>query len=153
MVSTHDFDDRIETLGNVRSAGIHVCSGGILGLGESMQARAELLFELASLDPQPESVPINALVPIEGTPLGSDPTVDWSEMLATIAAARILMPRAVIRLSAGRGEMSEEAQALCFLAGANSIFVGDQLLTTANPQPSSDAAMFQKLGLNPVRRG
>ncbi|HIG11783.1 MAG: biotin synthase BioB [bacterium] len=153
VVSTHDFDDRIETLGNVRSAGIHVCSGGILGLGESMQARAELLFELASLDPQPESVPINALVPIEGTPLGSDPTVDWSEMLATIAAARILMPRAVIRLSAGRGEMSEEAQALCFLAGANSIFVGDQLLTTANPQPSSDAAMFQKLGLNPVRRG
>ena len=153
VISTRTYDDRLRTLQNVRDAGIHVCSGGILGLGESSQARAELLLELARLDPQPESVPINALVPVEGTPLGDQEPLDWSEMVAMIAAARILMPDTVIRLSAGRREMTEEGQALCFLAGANSIFVGDQLLTTPNPEPKSDAALFAKLGLEPARQG
>ena len=130
-----------------------VCCGGILGLGESLAARAELLAELANLDPQPESVPINTLVPIEGTPLGETPIVDWTEVVAVVAAARILLPRTTLRLSAGRREMTEEAQALCFLAGANSIFVGDQLLTTPNPEPSTDASLLNKLGLEPLRRG
>lgn len=153
VVTTHTYDERLRTLGNVRSAGIHVCCGGILGLGESLAARAELLAELANLDPQPESVPINTLVPIEGTPLGETPIVDWTEVVAVVAAARILLPRTTLRLSAGRREMTEEAQALCFLAGANSIFVGDQLLTTPNPEPSTDASLLNKLGLEPLRRG
>lgn len=153
VVSTRSYDDRLRTLENVRGAGINVCSGGILGMGETKRARAELLVELASLEPQPESVPMNALVPVEGTPMEEQTPVDWSEMVAAIAVARILMPETVIRLSAGRREMTEEGQALCFLAGANSIFVGDQLLTTANPEPSSDAALFAKLGLEPARRG
>jgi biotin synthase len=142
IVTTHTYDDRLATLGHVREAGIRVCCGGILGMGEPRRARAELLRELAALEPQPESVPINTLVPIEGTPLEKSDPLDWSEVVRTVAAARILMPRAVIRLSAGRSGMSEEGQALCFLAGANSIFVGDELLTTPNPAPQSDAALL-----------
>ncbi len=152
VVTTHSYDDRLGTLDAVRQAGIHVCSGGILGIGESSQARAELLAELANLDPQPESVPINALVRIEGTPMEDKDAVDWSEVVATVAAARILIPATTLRLSAGRGQMTEEAQALCFLAGANSIFLGDMLLTTPNPAPKSDAALFSKLGLRPASR-
>lgn len=152
IVTTHSYDERLATIGAVRDAGIHVCSGGILGLGEGVEARAELLAELASMDPQPESVPINTLVQIEGTPLSENPDLDWTEVVAVVAAARILLPKTTLRLSAGRREMTEEAQALCFLAGANSIFVGDQLLTTPNPEPSSDAALFLKLGLVPASR-
>jgi biotin synthase len=152
IVTTHTYDDRLATLGHVREAGIRVCCGGILGMGEPRRARAELLRELAALEPQPESVPINTLVPIEGTPLEKSDPLDWSEVVRTVAAARILMPRAVIRLSAGRSGMSEEGQALCFLAGANSIFVGDELLTTPNPAPQSDAALLTKLGLTAVAR-
>ena len=150
IITTRCFEDRLETIANVRAAGVNVCCGGILGLGESRTDRAELLAELAALDPQPESVPINALVPVEGTPLGHKEPVDWSELVRAIAAARILMPRAVLRLSAGRTEMTEEGQALCFLAGANSIFVGDELLTTPNPGQQSDAALLEKLGLTPL---
>jgi biotin synthase len=150
IITTHTLDDRLATLGAVRGAGIRVCSGGILGMGEDRRARAELLHQLATLDPQPESVPINALVAVEGTPLAGTPPIDWAEMVRTIAAARVLMPMAVIRLSAGRREMSEEAQALCFLAGANSVFFGDKLLTTPNPEPSSDAALLEKLGLTAI---
>ncbi|MCC6407464.1 MAG: biotin synthase BioB [Planctomycetes bacterium] len=150
IVHTRTQDDRLATLDAVRAAGIHVCSGGILGLGESQHARAELLHQLASLEPQPESVPINALVPIEGTPLANQAPLDWTEIVRAVAAARILMPTSVVRLSAGRTEMHEAAQALCFLAGANSIFVGDELLTTPNPKPATDAALFAKLGLLPV---
>ena len=150
IVSTHTFDDRLRTLEAVRHAGIHVCSGGILGLGEDRRARAELLCELAALDPQPESVPINALVPVAGTPLENAAALDWTEIVRAVAAARILMPQAVVRLSAGRREMTEEAQALCFLAGANSIFHGDKLLTTPNPEPRRDAALLAKLGLKTV---
>ena len=152
IVTTHSYDERLSTIAAVREAGIHVCSGGILGLGEGVEARAELLAELAAMDPQPESVPINTLVQIEGTPLSENPDLDWTEVVAVVAAARILLPRTTLRLSAGRREMTEEAQALCFLAGANSIFVGDQLLTTPNPEPRSDAALFQKLGLVPASR-
>jgi biotin synthase len=155
VITTHSLDERLATLERVRAAGIHVCSGGILGLGETRRARAELLHQLATLDPQPESVPINTLVRIEGTPLGSSALlapVDWSEIVRVVAAARLLMPDAVIRLSAGRTEMTEEGQALCFLAGANSIFVGDELLTTPNPAPASDAALLDKLGLAALSR-
>ncbi len=155
IVTTRTLDDRLGTLAAVRQAGIHVCSGGILGLGEGVEARAELLWQLAVLDPQPESVPINALVRVEGTPLADVAPLDWTEIVRAVAAARILMPKSVIRLSAGRTEMHEAAQALCFLAGANSIFVGEELLTTPNPSPGSDAALLAKLGLmeqgTPVR--
>ncbi len=147
VVTTRTYDDRIDTLKNVRSAGMSVCCGGILGLGESDMGRAELLAELAHMDPPPESVPINRLVAIAGTPLEHEGQVDWSELVRVLAAARILMPKSMLRLSAGREQLSEEAQALCFLAGANSIFVGDQLLTTPNPEPSGDAALLAKLGL------
>lgn len=150
IISTHTLDDRLETLSAVRQAGIHVCSGGILGLGEDRRARAELLHQLATLEPQPESVPINALVAVEGTPLSNEQRLDWTEMVRTIAVARILMPASVIRLSAGRSDMSEEAQAFCFLAGANSIFFGDKLLTTPNPEPARDANLLAKLGLTAV---
>lgn len=155
IVTTHTYDDRLRTLRAVREAGIRVCCGGILGMGETRAQRAELLCELARLAPQPESVPINALVPIRGTPLGNlgaRAPLDWSEIVRTVAAARILLPRAVIRLSAGRGEMDEAAQALAFLAGANSIFVGEELLTTPNPSPASDAALLSKLGLEALAR-
>jgi len=151
VVGTRTLDDRLETLASVREAGIHVCSGGILGMGETRAVRAELLHELASLAPQPESVPINALVPIEGTPMAAEAQLDWTELVRAVAAARVLMPRTVIRLSAGRTELDESAQALCFLAGANSIFMGDELLTTPNPSPQSDAALMSKLGLESVR--
>jgi len=127
-----------------------VCSGGILGMGESRFARAELLHQLATLSPQPESVPINALVAVEGTPLEGEQRIDWTEMVRTIAAARVLMPKAVIRLSAGRRDMTDEAQAFCFMAGANSIFFGDKLLTTPNPEPAHDATLLAKLGLTSI---
>ena len=147
VTSTRTYDARLDTLQRVRDAGLSVCCGGILGLGEGRRARAELLTELANLDPQPESVPINTLVGVEGTPLADTPALDWSELVRTVAAARILMPRAWIRLSAGRREMSEEAQALCFLAGANSLFSGEDLLTTPNAKPGSDQILLEKLGL------
>ena len=150
VVSTRTLNDRLDTLRAVRAAGVHVCAGGILGMGETRRARAELLAQLAALEPQPESVPINALVRVEGTPLADQEPLDWTELVRAVAAARILMPDAVIRLSAGRTEMHEAAQALCFLAGANSIFVGEELLTTPNPEPSSDAALLAKLGLKPL---
>jgi len=152
IVTTRSLDDRLATLSSVRAAGVHVCSGGILGMGESRAARAELLAQLAALDPQPESVPVNALVRVEGTPLADQEPLEWTELVRAVAAARILMPQAVVRLSAGRSELHEAAQALCFLSGANSIFVGDELLTTPNPAPSSDAALLAKLGLLPTGR-
>jgi biotin synthase len=152
VVSTRGYDDRLATLQHVREAGMQVCCGGILGLGEGRGGRAELLAELARLDPPPESVPINRLVPIAGTPLADGEPLDWTELVRTIAAARILLPRAVLRLSAGRTELDEATQALCFLAGANSIFVGDELLTTPNPSPAGDARLLSKLGLEPLRR-
>jgi len=150
VVTTRTYDDRLRTLGAVREAGLNVCCGGILGLGESEHARAELLWQLATLDPAPESVPINALVAVDGTPLEHQRAVEWSELVRMVAAARILMPKSKVRLSAGRTGMTEEAQALCFLAGANSIFVGDELLTTPNPSPRSDASLLSKLGLTPA---
>ncbi|MFG0318236.1 MAG: biotin synthase BioB [Planctomycetota bacterium JB042] len=153
VIGTRTYDDRLRTLRAVRDAGLNVCCGGILGLGETETARAELLAELANLDPAPESVPINALVKVEGTPLSAEDDLDWSELVRTVAAARILMPKAVLRLSAGRTAMTEEGQALCFLAGANSIFVGDELLTTPNPAPAGDAALLSKLGLRTIRDG
>ena len=151
VITTRTLDDRLRTLAAARDAGVKVCSGGILGMGETLRARAELLAMLASLDPQPESVPVNALVRVEGTPLADASPLDWTEIVRAVAAARLLMPNAVVRLSAGRTEMTEAAQAMCFLAGANSIFVGDELLTTPNPPPASDAALFEKLGLRLVR--
>ncbi|MBL8748445.1 MAG: biotin synthase BioB [Planctomycetes bacterium] len=150
VVSTRTYDDRLATLDAVRGAGLKTCCGGIVGLGETRAARAELLWQLANLPEAPTSVPINALVPIPGTPMGNLPPIDWTEIVRAVAVARILMPRSVVRLSAGRKEMHEAAQAMCFLAGANSIFVGDELLTTPNPSPSSDAALFDKLGLSPL---
>jgi len=147
VITTRTMEDRLRTLDNVRAAGVKVCCGGILGLGEGEDARAELLAQLAELDPQPESVPVNALVRIGGTPLEQEAPVDWSEFVRVIAAARILMPTSFVRLSAGREGMDEASQALCFLAGANSIFIGDELLTTPNPKPDSDAALLDKLGL------
>ena len=147
VVSTREYDERLNTLANVRQAGMSVCTGGILGLGESDTARAELLAELASMEPHPESVPINTLVPIEGTPMADNQKVAWDELVRMVAAARILMPTSFVRLSAGRTELSHEAQAMCFLAGANSIFVGDELLTTPNPGPSGDAQLLGMLGL------
>ncbi|MFT5289964.1 MAG: biotin synthase [Planctomycetota bacterium] len=152
VVTTRTMDDRLDTLAAVRNAGVHVCSGGIIGMGESRQARAELLAQLAALVPQPESVPINALVPVEGTPMANQTPVDWTELVRAIAVARILIPKTVVRLSAGRTELDESAQALCFMAGANSIFVGTELLTTPNPAPSTDAALLSKLGLKPLQR-
>ncbi|MAG63243.1 MAG: biotin synthase BioB [Planctomycetota bacterium] len=150
VVTTRTYDDRLKTLNNVRSAGMSICCGGILGLGETEMGRAELLAELAAMDPQPESVPINRLVAIPGTPLEDEGQVDWADLVRVLAAARILMPKSMLRLSAGREQLSEEAQAMCFMAGANSIFVGEQLLTTPNPEPSGDAALLAKLGLAPL---
>jgi len=152
IIHSHTLDDRLDTLASVRDAGIHVCSGGILGMGEDRTARAELLHQLASLDPHPESVPINTLVAVPGTPLETSEPLDWTEVVATVATARLLMPTSVIRLSAGRREMSEAAQAMAFLAGANSIFFGEQLLTTPNPEPDADAALLDKLGLHALRQ-
>jgi biotin synthase len=147
IISTRTYQDRLDTLARVRRAGVTLCSGGIIGMGESRAARYELLRQLAALDPHPESVPINLLVAVQGTPLGERPPEDPLELVRMIAAARILMPRSMVRLSAGRLALSEEAQALCFLAGANSVFLGERLLTTPNPQASQDHLLFEKLGL------
>lgn len=149
IISTRTYDDRLETIENVRKAQIHVCSGGIIGMGESHEDRIGMLHTLASLPEAPESVPVNALVPVEGTPLEDQPRVSVWEMVRMIATARIIMPKAMVRLSAGRVRMSVEEQALCFMAGANSIFAGDKLLTTPNPEVNDDQAMFQLLGLKP----
>ncbi|MDG4552459.1 MAG: biotin synthase BioB [Candidatus Contendobacter sp.] len=150
IVTTHTYQDRLDTLRSVREAGLKVCSGGIVGLGESRLHRAGLIATLANLDPPPESVPINNLIAIPGTPLADNEPTDIFEFARTIAAARITMPRSYVRLSAGREQMSEAEQALCFLAGANSIFYGDKLLTTSNPQMARDEALFEKLGLHGV---
>ena len=147
IISTRDYADRLDTLERVRGAGLKVCCGGIVGLGETREARAGLLAQLASLDPQPESVPINDLVQVEGTPLAGAEKLPWVEFVRTIAVARILMPASVVRLSAGRAAMSDAVQALCFFAGANSIFYGDKLLTTGNPDVARDDALFAALGL------
>jgi biotin synthase len=148
VISTHSQQDRFDTLGQVREAGIKVCCGGIVGMGETRRARASLLAELANLTPPPESVPINQLVPMPGTPLENAPPLDPFEFVRTIAVARIIMPTSLVRLSAGRQEMSDELQALCFLAGANSIFYGDKLLTADNPEAGRDEALFARLGLH-----
>jgi biotin synthase len=147
IVSTRTYDDRLDTLANVRAAGITVCSGGIIGMGESVDDRCDMLLTLAKLDPQPESVPINALVPMDGTPLGHLPPVDPMDLVRMIAVARILMPRARVRLSAGRTELSREAQLLAMYAGANSIFFGDKLLTATNPAEDGDLALLRDAGL------
>ncbi len=150
VITTHQHADRLDTLGKVREVGIKVCSGGIIGMGESRRNRAALIVQLANLNPAPESVPINNLVAIPGTPLANVPPIDHFEFVRTIAAARITMPTSFVRLSAGRQAMPEEVQALCFLAGANSIFYGDKLLTTGNPEADRDEALFTKLGLRPI---
>ena len=150
IVTTRTYDDRLRTLAFVRSAGLEVCSGGILGMGEAVEDRLKLLHELAQLDPQPDSVPINALVPVGGTPLANRSRVDSFEFVRVIALARILIPKAMVRLSAGRREMNPEMQALCFLAGANSIFLGDKLLTTPNPERSDDFQLLERLGMHPL---
>ncbi len=150
LITTRRFADRIETLGHVRDAGVNVCSGGIVGMGETRTDRAAMLATLASLPTHPESVPINALVPVAGTPLATAEPVESLEFVRTIAAARIMMPASVVRLSAGRTDMSDETQALCFLAGANSIFYGETLLTTENPAMAADRALFERLGLRPM---
>jgi biotin synthase len=149
IITTREYQDRLDTLGHVRAAGIHVCCGGIVGMGESRRQRVGLIAQLASLDPQPESVPINNLVQVEGTPLYGTAPLDPLEFVRTIAVARITMPKSYVRLSAGRQEMGEAIQALCFLAGANSIFYGDKLLTTSNPEAQADRALMQKLGIRP----
>ena len=153
IITTRTQDDRLETLEHVRHAGIHVCCGGIVGMGESRRARAGLIAQLASMDPYPESVPINNLVQVPGTPLNGTEPLDPFEFVRTIACARITMPKAMVRLSAGRQEMAEAVQALCFLAGANSIFYGEKLLTTGNPDVEQDRALFAKLGLRPMMAG
>ena len=150
IISTRTQNDRLDTLGKVREAGLHVCSGGIVGMGETRRTRAALIAQLANLNPYPESVPINNLVQVEGTPLHGTAALDPLEFVRTIAAARITMPKAMVRLSAGRQEMSEGIQALCFLAGANSIFYGDKLLTTGNPDIERDETLFTRLGLRAV---
>ena len=150
VVTTRHFDDRLDTLHKVRQAGVKVCCGGIVGMGESRAQRAALIAELANMDPYPESVPINHLVQVEGTPMADQPALDPFEFVRTIAAARITMPHAMVRLSAGRQELGEAVQALCFLAGANSIFYGDKLLTTGNPDIEADQALMSRLGMRPL---
>ncbi|MCX8087390.1 MAG: biotin synthase BioB [Rhodocyclaceae bacterium] len=147
IITTHSQEARMETLLRVRQAGIKICCGGIIGMGETRKVRASLIAQLASLDPPPESVPINHLVAIPGTPLENAPPLDPFEFVRTIACARITMPTSWVRLSAGRQQMSDELQALCFLAGANSIFYGDKLLTSGNPDVAHDEALFARLGL------
>ncbi len=147
IITTREYRDRLETLQRVRDAGLHVCCGGIVGMGESRRDRAGLIAQLASLDPYPESVPINALVAVAGTPLAQAEELDALEFVRTVAAARITMPKAWVRLSAGRERMSDAVQALCFLAGANSVFFGEKLLTTGNPEAARDRALFARLGL------
>lgn len=149
IISTRTYQDRLDTLDNVRKANITVCSGGIIGMGESEEDRIGMLHTLSGLPEHPESVPVNALVPVKGTPMADQPRVPVQDMVRMIATARIIMPRSVVRLSAGRTEMSLSEQALCFLAGANSIFAGDKLLTTPNPAFDKDMEMFDILGLSP----
>jgi biotin synthase len=148
IITTRTYQDRLDTLDNVRSAGMHVCSGGIVGMGESADDRSGLLMQLANLPQHPESVPINMLVKVKGTPLDSVDDLEPFEFIRTIAIARILMPKSYVRLSAGRESMNEQIQALCFLAGANSIFYGCKLLTTSNPETHEDVQLFKKLGIN-----
>jgi len=149
VISTRDFKDRIQTIENVRKSNVTVCSGGIIGMGESIEDRAGMLISLSTLNPQPESVPINALVAVEGTPLEDQKPISIWEMVRMIATTRIVMPTTQVRLSAGRTQMSQEGQALCFFAGANSIFAGDKLLTTPNPDINEDMKLFELLGLKP----
>ena len=149
VITTRTYQDRLDTLAHVRDAEIHVCCGGIVGMGESRADRAGLLVELANLPSHPESVPINMLMQVDGTPLFGTPEIDSLEFVRTIAVARIMMPRSVVRLSAGRELMSDETQALCFFAGANSIFAGDKLLTTANPNRDADKVLLSRLGIAP----
>lgn len=153
VITTRTFQERLDTLERVRSAGMKVCCGGILGMGEQAGDRVDMLVTLANLAVHPESVPINLLIPIEGTPLAKAEALDPIEFVRTIATARIMMPRSLVRLSAGRTEMSDEMQALCFFAGANSIFVGDTLLTAGNPGDDADAALFARLGIRPMPLG
>lgn len=150
VITTRTYDDRLQTLGHVAKAGISACCGGIIGMGEGVDDRCGMLATLANLDPQPESVPINALVPVPGTPLEDQPPVEPFELVRMCATARILMPGAMVRLSAGRSSMSREAQMLCFLAGANSIFYGDKLLTTGNPESDADMQLLREAGLKPL---
>lgn len=149
VITTRTYDDRLDTIQHVRKSGIAVCSGGIIGLGETHIDRIGLLHTLATMPEHPESVPVNALVPVEGTPMEEQPRVSVWEMVRMIATARIIMPKAMVRLSAGRVRMSQEEQALCFMAGANSIFAGDKLLTTPNPEVDADKELFQTLNLRP----
>ena len=151
IISTRTFQDRLDTLDKVRQCGVKVCSGGILGLGETNTDRIGMLVALANLDEPPESVPINKLIKIPGTPLANQTDVDCFDFVRTIALARILMPKTMVRLSAGREDMSDELQALCFMAGANSIFYGEKLLTAANPEPEQDHALFKRLGLEKMK--
>ena len=150
IISTRTFQERLDTLENVRQSGLSVCCGGIVGMGESAQDRVGMIHALATLPTHPQSVPINALVQVEGTPVGDAKPLDPIEFVRTIAVARITMPASVVRLSAGREGMSSETQALCFLAGANSIFYGEKLLTTPNPETAADKALFAQLGLRPM---
>ena len=154
IITTRQYQDRLDTLERVRGAGMNVCCGGIVGMGESRRERAGLIAQLANLDPHPESVPINYLVQVEGTPLHEklhgEKSLHWSEFVRTIAVARITMPSSFVRLSAGRQEMNEATQAMCFLAGANSIFYGEKLLTTGNPDVDKDRALFERLGVSPL---
>jgi biotin synthase len=151
IITTRTYQDRLDTLGAVREAGINVCCGGIVGMGEGEDDRAGMIAVLASLPEHPESVPINALVQVEGTPLDRQAPIDALDFVRTIAVARITMPRSVVRLSAGREDMTDEAQALCFLAGANSIFYGPKLLTTPNPAADRDLRLLDRLGMQPMR--
>ncbi|WP_282017231.1 biotin synthase BioB [Salegentibacter mishustinae] len=151
VISTRGYQDRLDTIGNVRKTNVTVCSGGIIGMGESVDDRAGMLVALSTLSPQPESVPINALVPVEGTPMEEQEPVSIWEMVRMVATARIVMPETQVRLSAGRTQMSREGQAMCFFAGANSIFAGDKLLTTPNPDVNEDMELFKSLGLNPQK--
>ncbi|QLB16192.1 biotin synthase BioB [Mannheimia varigena] len=151
IIHTRSHDDRMDTLGKVRNAGLKVCCGGIVGMNETRPDRAGLIASLANLDPQPESVPINQLIKVEGTPLANAEDLDWTEFVRTIAVARITMPNSFVRLSAGRTAMPEAMQALCFMAGANSIFYGDKLLTTENPEEDYDRKLMDKLNLYPLQ--
>ncbi|RLA09217.1 MAG: biotin synthase BioB [Gammaproteobacteria bacterium] len=151
VITTRTYEDRLETLEHARNAGLKVCSGGILGMGEARKDRVGLLAQLANLPQHPQSVPINMLVPVPGTPLGASEPLDPLEFVRTVAVARIMMPKAHVRLSAGRESMSDELQGLCFLAGANSIFYGDKLLTTANASAERDRALFKRLGIRPMQ--
>ncbi len=150
IISTRTYEDRLKTISYVSNSGIQLCCGGIIGLGESKKDRIELIKTLANLNPQPESVPVNSLVKIQGTPLQDNENIDSFELVRTIATARIFIPKAKVRLSAGRLEMSHELQTLCFLAGANSIFIGEKLLTTDNPEVNNDKQLFEKLMLSPL---